>query len=56
MNYHTLTHANVWESVGKPCSCTQFINNVQYAVVGNAVLMNQPNAHYAPVIVANHIV
>ena len=20
-----LTHANVWESMGKPCSCTQFI-------------------------------
>ena len=26
--YHIhLTHANVWESVGKPCSCTQFIKS-----------------------------
>ena len=23
-----LTHANVWESMGKPCSCTQFIKAV----------------------------
>ena len=22
-----LTHANVWESMGKPCSCTQFIKS-----------------------------
>ena len=22
-----LTHANVWESMGKPCSCVQFIKN-----------------------------
>ena len=22
-----LTHANVWESIGKPCSCTQFIKS-----------------------------
>ena len=22
-----LTHANVWESVGKPCSCMQFIKS-----------------------------
>ena len=25
--YHTLTHANVWESMGKPCNCTQFIKS-----------------------------
>ena len=22
-----LTHANVWESMGKPCSCTRFIKS-----------------------------
>ena len=22
-----LTHTNVWESMGKPCSCTQFIKS-----------------------------
>ena len=22
-----LTHANVWESMGKPCSCTQFLKS-----------------------------
>jgi len=22
-----LTHANVWESIGKPCSCMQFIKS-----------------------------
>ena len=22
-----LTHANVWESMGKPCSCTQFMKS-----------------------------
>ena len=22
-----LTHANVWESMGKPCSCVQFIKS-----------------------------
>ena len=22
-----LTHANLWESIGKPCSCTQFIKS-----------------------------
>ena len=22
-----LTHANIWESMGKPCSCTQFIKS-----------------------------
>ena len=23
-----LTHANVWESVGKPCNCIQFIKSI----------------------------
>ena len=24
-NYHSLTHATVWESMGKPCRCMQVI-------------------------------
>ena len=27
LSYIYLTHANVWESMGKPCSCTQFIKS-----------------------------
>ena len=25
-----LTHTNVWESIGKPCSCIEFIKNIFY--------------------------
>ena len=30
LSYISLTHANVWESMGKPCSCMQFIKRCNF--------------------------
>ena len=37
-NSHNWTHANVWESMGKPSSCTQFISIASHARICYQVL------------------
>ena len=31
-DYQRPTHANLWESMGKPCSCVQFIKKLHFCI------------------------